>query len=205
MKKTSLIPLLAFLFFVSCGNPAAKESKKDDSESSSSESSAPLSGIAKTADDAQKRMEELKSLQPISNESLKSVFPEEVMGMKRSSFSVSSTLGYSVGTAEYRKDDTTKYQISIYDCAGEAGSAFYGMSYLTRLNMEREDDNGYEKTVSFMDTKAIETYKTYNNEYNLSFVTAERFWVSLESQNTGLDNLKSFAQALNLDRLKDLK
>jgi hypothetical protein len=125
--------------------------------------------------------------------------------MKRSSFSVSSTLGYSVGTAEYRKDDTTNFKVQVYDCAGEAGSAFYGVSYLTRLNMESEDDNGYTKTVSFMDTKAIETYKKYNNDYSLSFVAAERFWINLESENTGLDNLKSFANALDLGRLKNLK
>ena len=88
------------------------------------------------------------------------------MGMKRSRFSVNSMMGFATGEAEYKKDDTTKYKVMMYDCAGDAGASFYGMRFLTGWNIEKEDDNGYEKTVSFMGTKALEKYSKNSRKFS---------------------------------------
>jgi hypothetical protein len=207
MKKQFII-LLACAALLACNNATDKKeavsTEKTESDNSSASSSTPDNSSTASLDYGQKRMEELKKMPPVSNETLKALFPTEVMGMKRSSFNVSSAMGYAVGTAEYRKDDNTNYSVSLYDCAGEAGSAFYGMSYLSRLNMEREDDNGYEKTVSYMGTNAIEAYDKSSNEHRLHFLGGDRFWVSVEG-NEGLDKLKEFVNALGLDKLKSVK
>lgn len=201
MKKYALIPalLICICTFNSCGNSG----DKDKTNVSLSDVKDAVDAVS--SDDSQKRIEELKKLTPVSNDVLKAFFPEEVMGMKRSSFNVTNVTGYAIGTAEYKKDDTTNATVAIYDCAGDAGSAFYGMTYLTKLSIESEDENGYSKTVDFMGTKAIETYSKSNHQYTLNFLTGERFFVTLEGENTELDNIKSFANGLNLDKLKDLK
>lgn len=200
MKKFYLPAIIAISVFSSCGSSSDDKDKTDVSISSIKDAAE-----AMTSDDSQKRIEELKKLTPISNDALKSFFPEEVMGMKRTSFNVTNTMGYAIGTAEYTKDDTMHANVAIYDCAGDAGSAFYGMMYLTKLNMESENEDGYTKTVDFMGTKAIETYSKSGNKYSESFLTAERFFVTVDGENTGLDNAKSFANALGLDKLKDIK
>jgi hypothetical protein len=174
-------------------------------DSSGVSASSVVSAMEANAGDAQKKAEDLKKLTPLSSDALKSFFPDAVMGINRSSFEVSNALGYSVGTAEYKKDDTTKYSVAVYDCAGEAGSAFYSMSFLTRMNIEKEDDNGYTKSTDFMDAKSIEEFVKSSNTYTESFVYADRFWVTLSGENTGLDNLKDFAKGIDLDKLKDLK
>ncbi len=207
MKK-QLIFLLCAALFAACSNNASKEEVKEttstESKDAKDESSTASSSLT-SADDTQKRIDELKKLPALTNDQLKSFFPEEVMGMKRSQFSVNSAMGYAMGTAEYKKDDTTNYKVMIYDCAGEAGSAFYGMKYFTSWNMETEDDNGYQKTVTYNGSKALETFRKSGNEHTLSFVAGDRFWITLEGENTGLDNLKSFSNGLNLDKLKDIK
>ena len=208
MRVKSLLWLFVAIAIASCsGNSSKEESVKDESskESTEKESTSASENISSSADETQKRIEELKKMPLITNDQMKSLFPEEVMGMKRSQFSVNSMTGFATGEAQYKKDDTTRYRVMMYDCAGEAGAGFYGMRFLTGWNIEREDDNGYEKTVSFMGTKALEKYQKNQEQYSLNFVTADRFWITLEGENTGLDNLKSFAQALNLEKLKDLK
>jgi hypothetical protein len=208
MKRQSLLWLSAILFALSCHSASSKKDTGSESTTSApteeSSATAPSNPMA-SSDATQKRTEELKKLKPISNDELKSVFQDEVMGIKRSSFSVNSAMGYAVGNAEYRKDDTTKYTVGIYDCAGEAGSAFYAMQFFTALNMEREDDNGYEKTTTYMGSKALEKFQKGGNQHSLNFTVADRFWVSLEGENTGLDALKSFGEKLNLDKLKSIR
>lgn len=205
MKKQFIVLFALMTLFAACNNSAKKEeavtTEKSESDNSTSSSSTDL---VAAADEGQKRLEELRKLPAISNETMKSFFPAEVNGMKRTSFNVANTLGYSMGTAEYKKDDTTRYSVGIYDCAGEAGAAFYSMSYLARMNMEREDDNGYEKTVNYKGQNALEAYNKNNHEHRLHFVTGDRFWVNVEG-NEGLDNLKSFIEALGLDKLKGAK
>jgi hypothetical protein len=206
MKRNFFLLLCTAMLIAACsGSSSKKETVSDESSNESKEQPSSTNDATSSADETQKRIDELKKLPLITNEQMKSFFQPEVMGMKRSNFNVSNVTGFASGTAEYKKDDTTDYKVMIYDCAGESGSAFYGMQYLTNWKMEREDDNGYEKTVSFNGSKALESYNKNGNRYTLNFVTADRFWITLEGQNTGLDNLKSFAQALNLDKLKDLK
>jgi hypothetical protein len=208
MKLKSLLWLSIAIVFASCSGSSSKdESVKDETstEKESTESEKSSGDVTSSMNETEKRIEDLKKLPLITNDQMKALFPQEVMGMKRTEFSVNSMTGFATGTAEYQKDDTTEYRVMLYDCAGEAGSAFYGMKYLTGWNMEREDDNGYEKTVSFMGSKALESHNKNSRTHTLNFVTADRFWVTLEGRNTGLDNLKSFAQALDLEKLKDVK
>jgi len=204
MKVKFPLWLFVAIALTSCsGSSSKEESVKDEPTKESAEKGSSVS--TSSANETEKRIEELKKLPLITNDQMKTFFPEEVMGMKRSRFSVNSVTGFATGEAEYKKDDTTNYKVVMYDCAGEAGAGFYGMKFLSGWNIEREDDNGYEKTVSFMGNKALEQYQKNPERYTLNFVTADRFWITLEGENTGLDNLKSFAQALNLEKLKDVK
>ena len=84
------------------------------------------------------------------------------------------------------------------NCAGEAGSSFYALSYWTKMTMESENDQGYTKTVDFMVGKAVEDYKKYHNSYTLTFTANDRLLITWQGQNLSLDVLKDAAKALNL-------
>jgi hypothetical protein len=158
-----------------------------------------INTMSQTGDEMTKKMEELKKLPPLTLEQLKALLPEELAGMKRSSFNTNSAMGFAIGEATYKgTEDDKELKLVIWDCAGEAGSSFYGLNYWSQFNMQSENDDGYSKSVPFNGGKAIETYKKGQNEYTLMFTSGDRLLVNIEGQNTGLDVVKQAAQSLNL-------
>ncbi len=156
------------------------------------------SAIAQSGDEMQKKIDELKKLPPLTMDQLKALLPDELGGIKRSSFSANAAMGFSVGEAEYKKDDSTSLKLDVYDCAGEAGSSFYGLSYWTKMSMQSENDQGYTKTIDFMGQKAVETYEKGGETYTETFVANDRLLISVQGSHTGLDAIKQAAQSLNL-------
>jgi hypothetical protein len=197
-----------FVFlFTSCksGSNKAGETTTNNDKTSILDKVENLNKISEIVNQSKVRGEELKKLPPLSNEALKSFFKEEVAGVKRSSFSVQNTSGFSVGQAEYKENDSVTNRITIYDCAGEEGSGFYGMMMMTKLNMETEDNNGFSKTVNFMGSKALKEYKNYNSECSFSFVSADRFWVQINGTHTSFEKLQVFIDGIELNTLATLK
>jgi hypothetical protein len=198
---------IAVILFASCksasnkagdiGSNADKTSVLDKVEN--------INKISEIVDQSKVRGEELKKIPPISNDVLKSFFKEEVAGAKRSSFSVQNTSGFSVGQASYKENDSVTNSITIYDCAGEEGAGFYSMMLMTKLNIETEDNNGFSKTVDFMGSKALKTYKNYDSECSFSFVSADRFWLQINGTHTSFEKLQTFIDAIELSKLTNLK
>jgi hypothetical protein len=199
--------IISFLSFSACKSKTKDSSNTNTKTENTSvvEAVENINKFAEAAEASKVRIEELKKLPPISNEVLKSFFKEEANEIKRSSFSVQSNQGYSIGEATYKKNDSTEYKVSIYDCVGEMGSGFYSLISLSKLNMETEDENGYEKTIDFMDTKAMKSYKKYNEQYQLSYFAANRFWVQMEGTHITYEDLQNFIADLDLSKLSSLK
>jgi uncharacterized protein YabN with tetrapyrrole methylase and pyrophosphatase domain len=206
-KLLSSIIGICFLSIMSCNNRANKntDSATNNDKTSVLDKVENISKMGQIAEASTARMEELKKLLPVSNEALKLFLKEEVAGIKRSAFSVQNTLGYTIGEATYKKNDSTEYKIMIYDCAGEMGSGFYSLMAMTKLNIETEDENGYEKTIDFMGAKALKSYKNYNEHYSLAFIAAERFWVQAEGDHTSFENLQAFINDIELTKLNGIK
>jgi hypothetical protein len=149
------------------------------------------------ANEMEKKTEELKKLAPLTLDQIKAMLPEELMGLKRSSFNANAMMGFASADAEYKKDDTSHIKLTIMDCAGEAGSSFYALNYWTKMTMESQNDQGYTKTVDFLGGKAVEDYKIYNKTYTLTFTANDRLLVTMQGENISLDQLKEAAKALN--------
>lgn len=144
------------------------------------------------------KMEELKKLSPMTADQIKLMLPEELLGMKRTNFSANSMMGYASGEATYLKNDSAQLRLTIFDCAGEAGSAFYMMNYWSKMSMESQTDDGYVKTIEFMGGKAVEDYKKYNNSYTITFSANDRLMINLSGENMSRGELEDAAKALNL-------
>ena len=201
MKKLLYLIISGALILTSCKGNDGKEKEETKQAESPAKSESP-SGMAEAADQLQSRAEELKKLSPVSTETLKALLPEELDGLKRTSYNVANTMGFSVGEAEYKVNDDSEIKVMIYDCVGEAGSAFYSMNYFMRLNMQQEDDNSYTKSVDFQGGKALEHFEKNSNDYQLTWLAADRFLVSVDGDNTGLDKVKSVARALDFSKAK---
>jgi len=198
MKPVILYLFIATLPIVACKNNNPK-TMTVTSKDGKSKVSVDVNSAAAVSDDMQKKMEELKKLTPLTTDQLKTMLPEELMGMKRSSFNANSMMGFASAEATYKNEtDDKEIELNILDCAGEAGAGVYSLSYWTKMSMQSESDNGYTKTVDFNGGKAVETYEKDGDRYELTYVASDRLLVTVKGEKTGLDAVKQTAQGLNL-------
>ncbi|HVZ57399.1 MAG TPA: hypothetical protein VG870_12115 [Chitinophagaceae bacterium] len=158
-----------------------------------------LTEASRASSDMEKKMEELKKLTPLTTDQLKAMLPDELLGMKRSSFNANSMMGFASADATYKKaDDSQQIRLSIFDCAGEAGAGIYSLNYWTKMSVQSENEDGYTKTVDFNGQKAVESYHKSEDSYELTYTAADRLLVTIRGDKTGLDGLRQAAQGLNL-------
>jgi hypothetical protein len=198
MKKLFACCALSFVLFVACNNDKkqtsvpATQPEKDKVTVDENETIAAGQALL------EKKVEELNKLLPLSLDLVKTLLPEELAGMKRASADANNSMGFSAGQAEYVKDDTAKIRLSVFDCAGEAGSGFYSVNYWNKLNNNTENEKGYTKTIDFNGGKAIEGYDKETAEYRLMYVSGDRYIVGVSGEHIGLDAVKAAAKSLNI-------
>lgn len=197
MKSVILCLVIVTVSIAACKNRS--KTMTITSEDGKSKVSVDVNSATAVSDDMQKKVEELKKLTPLTTDQLKTMLPDQVMGMKRSSFNANSTMGFASAEARYKNEnDDKEIELSIFDCAGEAGAGVYSLSYWTKMSMQSESDNGYTKTVDFNGGKAVETYEKGSDRYELTYVASDRLLVSVKGEKTGLDAVKQAAQGLDL-------
>jgi hypothetical protein len=196
MKSLFICAITIGLFFSACRGKDRKTTITTDNGQTTL--TIDPSKTESVADEMNKKTEALKKLSPMTLDQIKALLPEELLGMKRSSFNANSMMGFASADGEYKKDDTSNIKLTVMDCAGEAGSSFYALNYWTKMTMESQNDEGYTKTIDFMGSKAVEDFKKYNNAYTITFAANDRLLVTIYGQNISLDMLKDAAKALNL-------
>ncbi len=197
MKKITSLLFASALLLAACNNKS-KDNNAANKETATNTGSNTSNETTMPGNDMAKMMEEMKKLPALSTDQLKAMLPETLMDMKRSSFSANSGMGYGIADARYKTDDDSKQlHVTIYDCVGTAGVAWYSMMYWG-MNIDQEDDNGYKKTTTFNGSKAIESFEKGQNQYGLMFPASNRLLVNVEGENTGLDAVKQAASSLNL-------
>ena len=198
MKRVILSLVVAILTIVACKNNKSK-TMTITSDDGKSKVSVDANSAAAVSDDMQKKMEELKKLTPLTTDQLKTMLPDELMGLKRASFNANSMMGFASAEARYKNEnDDKQIELNILDCAGEAGAGVYSLSYWTKMSMQSESDNGYTKTVDFDGNKAVETYDKGGDRYELTYVASDRLLVTMKGEKTGLDAVRQAAQGLKL-------
>ena len=193
-----------FLLFIAsvCVLTACNNNKKPGitvtSEDGKTTTTIQPNDLAKVSEDFQKKTEELQKLSPYTLDQMKAMLPDELAGAKRSKFSANSAMGAAYAEGEYPINDSTKLELKIFDCAGQAGAGIYSMQFLGMMNFESENDDEYTKTIEFNGAKAVEHLNKSNNRSTLTYLAGDRLLVTLEGRNTGIDFLKQAAGSLSL-------
>ena len=195
MKQFILACLAVAALLSACNNnkSTAEVTKSDTTQTLSAEAIE----LQKVAEEMKKQADELQKLPPLSADELKAMLPETLMGGKRTNFQANSAPGTGVATAEYAINDSTKIEVSIYDCGGPGGAGFFNAQYIAKLNHQSETDNEYTKTIDFRG-KAIEHCQKNSNRCTLTYFTGKRYMVIIEGQNVHPDGLKQAAMELNI-------
>lgn len=193
----------------SCGGN--KSSEGDDGDSMSiSEAVGGLKNLNKmgeAAKDWEKVQERLAVETPRTNDEIKAMFPEEVNGMKRSSFTVGEAqmMGVNSGQATYADDDGKSVSVSIMDGAGETGASMVAMYAITlAMETEQQTESGYTKTTKFNGSRATVSENTYDDWVNSEITTlvSDRYIVSLKGSGLSLNELEKVYSEIDLKSLK---
>lgn len=198
--KNYAIALAVFLILAGCkDNPVSK--KIQETRDAVTNTTSAVEEINKMQDDIQK----LQDKEPLSNEELKAWLPDEVNGMKRISFKAGQAGMVNISSIEatYANDDKSKkFSINIVDGAGQMGAAATaGIRLVLSQEFEEEDENGSRKTVNKNGSKAIEEYRSDNNDSKIQLLESNRFYLEATGKNMDLDETWDAIDAIDLDQL----
>jgi hypothetical protein len=152
-----------------------------------------------------------KKVQPIDFRKLKELLPGEVGGVEQSDSSGSrqkiGDMAISQATGEYNAeagdDDEAQpksAQVIIIDYGGSP-EMIQGMTAWTQMEIDNESDDGYQRTVEVQGFKGLEQYNFEGKQGSLVLAVANRFLVTIHTNQHESDVLKATGEAM---KLKDL-
>jgi hypothetical protein len=136
---------------------------------------------------------------------LKALLPEKIGDLKRVSASgeknAAMGMGVSQAKGKYKGDGGAQLKVEISDMSGVGGLAALG---LAMVEVDKENEDGYEKTSTLDGNKTLEKYNTKNKRGELKVVVDSRFVVEIEGDDVTMDELKAAVAKIDLGKLKAL-
>jgi len=194
MKIISSSVLIIFtLLFSACGNSEAGSDSPEGDWSSSSEANA-------------EGGQESGNGEVVNFRELQSLLPDRMAGLERTDFSGQTTgaMGFSISVAEaIFEDGDARLEVVITDTGGLVSIAT-GIASWTTLEIDRETQDGYERTTTINGFKAFEKYNRRNRRGELSLFVDDRFVVVIKGRNIEEDAFHEAVQEMDLNELANL-
>jgi hypothetical protein len=150
-----------------------------------------------------------KATEAVDFRELKALLPEELPGMRRTSAEgqKNSAMGFTLSTAEarYESEGGGRIHLTITDAGAMAGMAAMGMYAWAGVEIDQEDEDGYEKTTTLNGRRGYEKYNRSSNSGQVSLMVGGRFIVELDGDDVSMDDIKSALDRVDLDKLEGMK
>ena len=151
-----------------------------------------------------------KKVTPVDFRELKSLLPENVGDLKRSNLEGEkvAAMGMNISTASADYNDaenSVSIDIKITDLgsvSGLSGLAAYGW-YM--VDIDKENDSGYEKTITYKGSKGYEKYDNEGKYGELSILVAKRFVIEANGNNVSMDQMKAAVDMIDVGKLESWK
>ena len=204
-NKLLVLALISFSFFLyNCGD------NKSDKPQDESANKSDLENYADKMKEVSENLNEGKKVNPVDFRELKALLPEAVGNLKRTNLEgekvAAMGMNISNANADYSDEQSEKsIDLKITDLgsvSGLSGMAAYGW-YL--VDIDKEDDNGYEKTITYKGNKGYEKYDTQGKYGELSILVAKRFIVEANGNNVTMDQMKAAVDMIDLGKLESWK
>jgi len=227
MKRIALSSLtfaLFALFLQSCASETAVEEEDknsisldytvtdDDGKKSAGELNIDLQEPQEALNEISKALEGInlnikkdgKEVEIINFRELKKSLPSRIDGMDRKS-SEGQTTGFggmkvSIAEAKYQDDDR-RLDLTITDTGG-LGAALMGMAFWSNLEMDKETEDGFERTTEIDGHKAYMKYDRRRNKSEIAVIYDDRFLAVAKGKGIDFDDLEEIVEDLDLDDLE---
>lgn len=193
-----LVSLLAIsMFLSSCGKKKEEQTEQEKA----------MELVDKIKEEAENMSNE-EPKEVVDAKLLKEFLPNDAAGLARKSAESEKVgaMGFMVSKAEanYKNDNgDSSIEIDIIDVAGTG--ALMGMAAWSMMDMDKENENGYEKTTTYKGNKAYEKYNSKNKDGEMAVIVAKRFVVTVRGNNVEMDKVKDTLDDIDLGKLEDLK
>jgi hypothetical protein len=206
MKKL-MISILA-LTLINCSKKETKTEEKAGGLSDIVSGVKNYSNMSKSMNDVTKNIEVLKKTTPLSNDELKAILPENLLGLKRTEFSVgdASMMNLSSAEAKYKNEDASKsMKLEIMDGAGETGSAMVSILMMgLNMNKEKQTETGFEKTTEIDGMKALVSEEKREDHVSskIQIIVKARYLLTISGQGFTYEELSKAVGEINTSALK---
>ncbi|HCY75918.1 MAG TPA: hypothetical protein DHV28_08345 [Ignavibacteriales bacterium] len=205
VKRSLVLSLLSFIFFFySCGeknsnNPQDESLNKSDPENFSDKMK-----------DASENFTEGKKVNPVDFRDLKALLPESIGDLKRSNLEgekvAAMGMNISHANADYSDaDHTVSIDLKITDLGSVSGLSALAAYGWYMFDIDKENDTGYEKTITYKGNKGYEKYDNEGKYGELSVLVAKRFVIEANGNNILMDQLKAAVDMIDLAKLESWK
>ena len=218
-KKIPTIMLLSFLFIIwGCGsnegdpekNDRDKPGKEQNDDEDTKTGFKGLDDFVDNMKELQENFEEGKEVETVNFRELKALLPDELDGLNRTSSSGEKTNAFGIKVSkaegEYKSEDkSSRIKITIVDMgsmSGWAGLAAFGW---TMAEIDKETEDGYERTIEYKGYKGFEKYNTKRNHGKKEIMVAKRFMVTVEGDNVPMGAIDDGMDEIDLDDLEEMK
>ena len=197
--------VLPALLLTNCGGSEEKEEEKNE------EGSVSMMGAASAMKEMAAQAEEMQKKGPVATvdfRSLKELLPADADGLprKEATGEKNGAAGFSMSTAEGKyanEDGSETIEINIIDGGGSA--MMFGLAAWSMIEVDKETDNGYEKTSKMGDNKSYEKYDNTDKNGEVSVLVNKRFIVTSKGRGVSMDKIKAALEDVDLDKLAGLK
>jgi len=204
MKRNIYLLIFFTTLFFSCGEK--KEAPIDELANKSKD----LEEFADKMKEVSEGFTEGKKVNPVDFRELKALLPEAIASLKRTDIEGEkvAAMGMNISTAnaDYSDDQNNQsIDLKITDMgniAGLSGLAAYGW-YM--VDIDKENETGYEKTTTFKGNKAYEKYNNQDKYGELSILVAKRFVVEANGNNVSMNEIKAAAEMIDFGKLESWK
>ena len=197
--------LLPALLLTGCGDKQKEEEEKKEEESVSA------LGAMGALKDMAAQAEEMGKKGPVETvdfRALKDLLPSDADGLSRKEATgeKNGAAGFTVSTAtgKYGNDDGSEtIELTLVDGGGSA--MMIGLAAWSMIEVDKETENGYEKTTKMGDNKAYEKYDNNSKDGEIAVLINKRFIVTAKGHGVSMDKIKDAIEDVDLDKLADLK
>src|SRR5688572_30582146 len=145
---------------------------------------------------------------------LKEWLPAEMNGIKRKEASGEKnklgemTVSQARGTYTRGKDDdenAPRIEVEVVDYAGVKDMANGIAMAWTMAEIDREGDDGYEKTIKIKGHPGMETWQKEGKHGQIQLLVGKRYILNVSTNNVPEEQFKKIAESLALEKLAELK
>lgn len=209
MSKVISILLLSLIFFLfGCGKGNDQPDEKQNSEEKTGIED--LDNYVDNMKEAQKNMEEGKKYEVVDFRELKALLPESLGDLKRTNAEgeKSGAIGFTISKAEadYNNEDYSQsVDIEITDLSGATGVAGMAAWGWAMVDIDKETENGYEKTTMYKGHKAFKKYNNQDQYGSIEVLVSSRFMLTVNGNNVPMSVIESAADQIDISKLESMK